>query len=117
MDNCIFCNIVNGTSQIKPYLKNDDWIIISDKNAIAPEHMLVISTKHDENLSQLSGRDRNYRIASAFDLIEEYVNEHDNQWESGYRIVINTGKDAGQTVQHLHIHLLGGDQLKNDFGT
>ena len=111
MTDCIFCKIINKDIPVEPLASNHAAILIKDKNPIAPHHVLAISREHHEssywtNLGSL---------ADMMLLIHDYV-EKNNLLETGYRIVSNAGKDAGQTVPHFHIHLLGGATLKNDFG-
>lgn len=118
MDNCIFCKIANGIIPVEPVMKSEHCVMIADKNPIAPTHMLVIPKEHFDNIEGLHYEgplDAMAILGDMFTLIDQYVEDKELHF-SGYRIVINTGKDAGQTVHHLHIHLLGGATLKNDFG-
>ena len=109
---CIFCKIV---AENKHVLSNDSAILITAKDVMAPHHKLVISKEHFCNVGELGGLDMAGILYNMFYLIQTYAQDHGLD-ESGYRLVINTGKDAGQTIQHLHIHLLGGSPLQNEFG-
>lgn len=119
-DDCIFCKLANGLIGDKGtiLMSNSSAVLIEDKNPIAPYHVLVISKQHWNNLSELQDEgplDFIAVLGNMFDLIDQYVTKNGLE-EWGYRVVINCGRDAGQTVTHLHIHTLGGAALKNDFG-
>lgn len=115
MSDCIFCKIVSKDIPVKPLAENGSAILIQDKNPMAPHHVLAIVKEHYNNVGELSGLDMAGILFNMFQLLDNYVQAHKLD-ETGYRIITNTGKDAGQTVQHFHIHLLGGSLLKNDFG-
>lgn len=117
-DDCIFCKLANGIIPVELVASSNHCIMIADKNPIAPVHMLVIAKEHFDNIEHLhfdSPLDTTAILRDMFELIDSYVENKDLHFD-GYRIVINTGKNAGQTVNHLHIHLIGGAILKNDFG-
>lgn len=118
MSDCIFCQIVSGKIPVEPVLTSSNAIMIADKNPVAPTHMLVISKEHFDNIEHVHYEgplDSMAILSDMLELIDKYVEDKDLHF-NGYRILINTGKDAGQTVQHFHIHLIGGATLKNDFG-
>lgn len=122
-DGCIFCKLANGVIPVEHVLANDHAVMIKDANPIAPHHMLVIAKKHYGDLGDLlidvdskEGEDDRKLLTSMFSLIDDYVSMHLWHPDGGYRVVTNKGPDAGQTVKHLHFHLIGGAKLKNDFG-
>ena len=101
---CIFCRIARGEIPAKLVANGKDIVAFRDLNPQAPTHILVIPKKHvasldDSNDSDLLGRMMSLAAAIA---------RQEGIAKSGYRTVINTGKDGGQSVDHLHIHLLGG---------
>lgn len=103
---CIFCKIIAGEIPAKIVHQDDDLIVIEDINPAAPLHLLLIPKKHVARVLDLSDNEdrligRIYRLAA--DLARKYAVA-----ESGFRIVANTNADAGQTVFHLHFHLLAG---------
>lgn len=103
---CIFCKIIAGEIPAKFVLQDDDLIVIEDINPAAPLHLLLIPKKHIASVLDLSSADdglvgRIYRVAA--DIARKRGVD-----ESGFRIVANTNADAGQTVFHIHFHLLGG---------
>jgi histidine triad (HIT) family protein len=115
MSDCIFCKIVSGNIPVQIISENDSAILINDKSPMAPHHVLAIVKEHFDNAGELYGLDMMAILANVFTLFDHYVITN-NLNKSGYRIIVNSGPDAGQTVKHLHFHLLGGAALKNDFG-
>lgn len=102
--NCIFCKIVNGEIKSEKVYEDENLVCIKDINPQAPVHILIIPKKHIEKLYQtdeitLLGK----MLKVACDIAEK-----EGIKESGYRIVINTNRNAGQSVDHIHFHLLGG---------
>jgi histidine triad (HIT) family protein len=107
---CLFCNITAGDTPSEVVYRDDHVVAIKDIKPQAPVHVLVIPREHDlESLNDASGLDENllgrllYTAAKVANLM--------GIAESGYRVVINTGEAGGQTVPHLHVHVLGGRQL------
>src|SRR5271157_3909706 len=96
-DNCIFCKLTHGVIPVEPILTGEHSILIPDKNPIAPHHMLVITKLHYGSIGDLLPEEYGTVLADMFMLIDHYV-----CWKqianSGYRIITNTGSDAGQTV-------------------
>ena len=122
MEDCIFCKIANGEIGSLVY-ENDFVAAFDDLNPQAPVHTLIVPKKHIENIEDLhfhSEGDCNHGegeapcdgkyIKEIFKAIKE-VARIKGVSESGYRIISNCGKDAGQTVMHLHFHLLAGKEL------
>ncbi|MEG1542167.1 MAG: histidine triad nucleotide-binding protein [Victivallaceae bacterium] len=108
----IFEEIIKGNIPCNKVFEDDRFIVIEDKFPQAPVHLLIIPKKHFERLHNLSFDDTS--------LISEAVRVAQHLADSlgisdGYRIVINNGPGAGQTVFHLHIHLLGGEKMGHDF--
>jgi histidine triad (HIT) family protein len=115
-DNCIFCKLANGVIPATFLFENEYAICIPDQNPIAPEHGLVIAKEHFGNLGDLLPEDNRRILPAMFDLIDDFACRAGILYD-GYRVVSNAGEDAGQTVKHLHFHVIGGAKLKNDFGT
>jgi histidine triad (HIT) family protein len=115
MTDCIFCKIVSGDIPAQIIDENDSAILIKDKNPMAPHHVLSIVKEHFDDVGELYGLDSMAILHNVYMLFDFYVIAN-NLNKSGYRIITNSGPDAGQTVKHLHFHLLGGSPLKNDFG-
>lgn len=105
MKDCIFCSIVSGEVPSKKVMEDELIYAFHDKYPQAPVHILIIPKKHFKSLNECNDEDISllgHMLAKA----KEIANL--KKLEPGYRIVINTGPHAGQTVYHLHLHLLGG---------
>lgn len=103
MSDCIFCKIINGDFNTKFIYEDDDAIVFNDINPKAKIHLLVVPKLHVESLNELDDINLLGRLMN----IVKKVTVQENI--KSYRTVINTGKEAGQEVFHLHIHILSGD--------
>jgi histidine triad (HIT) family protein len=108
MSDCLFCKIVTGEIPADKVLENDKFIGFRDIDPKAPTHILVIPKKHFENIIELTENDAN--LTSDLMMMATNVAQSEELAE-GFRIVINSGKDAGQSVFHVHAHVLGGRSL------
>lgn len=106
-DDCLFCKMVGGDIPVKQVAETDDCLAFRDINPQAPVHVLIVPKVHLGSLNELSD---GIAVGKMTHLAKQIA-----QWEgisdSGYRIVINTNADAGQSVFHLHMHLLGGRRM------
>ena len=102
--NCIFCRIGRGEIPAQMVMNNKDVAAFKDLNPQAPVHILIIPKKHVASLDDANDSDLLGRMMS----LAAAIARQEGIAKSGYRTVINTGKDGGQSVDHLHIHLLGG---------
>jgi histidine triad (HIT) family protein len=109
MPDCIFCKIVAGQISSTRVLENEHLIAIRDIQPAAPVHVLVIPRKHVASLSALTDADTELggRLLAAC----AEVARGEGIDTTGYRVVANTGQHGGQTVDHLHLHVMGGRQL------
>ena len=110
MENCIFCKIINGDIPSNKIYEDDKVYAFNDINPEAPVHFLVIPKEHIESANALNENNANI-VAHIFKVINKLVIEQGIA-EKGYRIVNNCGEDGGQTVKHLHFHVLGGRNLQ-----
>ena len=108
MENCIFCKIVRGEIPSTRVLETDDFIAIRDIHPAAPTHVLLIPRRHVDSVAHLEDGDA--ALAGAL-LIGARDVARQEGLERGYRVVINTGEEGGQTVAHLHVHVMGGRRL------
>ena len=103
---CIFCQIVANQATANILYRDQQVTAFRDSHPVGPTHLLIVPNKHIESLNDLQDEDEElmgYMFAVARRLAaKEGVNE------SGYRLVVNTRNDGGQTVRHLHVHLIGG---------
>ena len=103
---CIFCKIANKEIPTKVVLEDDDWIAFHDTNPQAPTHVLVIPKRHVAGLREATPEDQ--ALLGKVLLGAQRVAETLGIGDGGFRTVINSGANAGQTVFHLHVHVLGG---------
>ena len=106
---CIFCKIAAGEIPVEFGYEDEHVVAFNDVNPQAPRHLLVIPRRHIKNVAALTADDSDEMIALV--LGANAVAAKLGFAESGYRLVMNVGADGGQTVPHLHIHLLGGREL------
>ncbi len=102
----IFCKIINKEIPAEIVYEDEHVLAFKDINPVAPIHILIIPKSHMENLNDIPEEGDHQYILNAAKIIAKQLNV-----ESGYRIVINCGESAGQTVFHLHAHLLAGREL------
>ena len=106
-DRCLFCRIVRKEIPAQIVAETDDCVAFRDINPQAPVHVLVIPREHVASLNEATDPALVGRLA----LAAADIAKREGVAESGYRTVINTNADAGQTVFHIHLHLLGGRRL------
>ena len=109
MTDCIFCKIAAGEIPADVVYQDDDVIAFRDLNPQAPTHVLVIPRKHIATLQDVMPDDA--ELIGKLYLAAQKVAEIDGLDQSGYRTVINCGAGAGQSVFHVHLHVLGGRNL------
>jgi histidine triad (HIT) family protein len=109
MDDCIFCKIARGEIPTNAILENDEVIAFDDVSPQAPVHTLVIPKAHYLSLSD----DVPASTLAALLLAVREVARIKGVAESGYRVIINNGPDANQTVAHLHVHVMGGRPMSH----
>ncbi len=109
MADCLFCKIVAGDIPATVVLDTDDVLAFRDLNPMAPTHVLVIPKRHIPGADHIATEDGE-ALAAMFAAARE-VAAADGVAESGYRAVFNVGEDSGQSVPHLHLHVLGGRRL------
>ncbi len=107
---CVFCKIIAGEIPATRVLETDRVLAFKDINAQAPTHVLLVPKTHYASLNDIPTPDIPSVMGALYGAARE-VTETLGLSESGFRTVINTGKWGGQTVFHLHLHLLGGRQL------
>ncbi len=111
---CVFCKIVAGEIPADVRYQDEELIAFRDINPVAPTHLLIIPRKHVPSLAQLPDAEMpliGHMAKTATQLARE-----EGVSESGYRLVISCGKEGGQVVPHLHMHLIGGRQLSDALG-
>ncbi|MGB3861323.1 MAG: histidine triad nucleotide-binding protein [Candidatus Aminicenantaceae bacterium] len=109
MDECIFCKIVNKEIPAKVVYEDDKIIVFDDINPQAPVHVLLIPKEHYTSLNDIS--EENKDLLGHILFKARQVAQEKGVKESGYRIVLNTARDSGQDVFHIHFHVLGGRRM------
>jgi len=110
MADCLFCRIVAGEIPAKIVKRSEEALAFRDIDAKAPVHLLVIPTRHVAAVRDLTGPEGERLLGRLLAFAAELAREQGLDAD-GYRIVTNTGRNAGQSVDHLHLHLLGGRKL------
>ena len=109
MDDCVFCNIIQKQVPAQVFFEDDEVVVIQDILPKAPVHMLVILKEHVVSVAHLENRHQ--PLVGKMILVAKQVAESKNIAEAGYKLVFNVGKDGGQIVPHIHLHVLGGKQF------
>ena len=108
MENCLFCKIVAGDIPSTKVYEDDSVLAFRDIAPMAPTHILVIPKTHIGSVAEVTA-ENSAVVAHIFEVIPAIAKAEG--LENGYRVVSNCGDDAGQTVHHLHFHILGGRKL------
>ena len=105
---CVFCKIINGEIPTEKVYEDETCIIFKDIEPIAPIHLLMVPKKHYARLEEATVSEA---MELSFMLNKLAQIKDDLGLEKGYRLIINQGEYGGLTVQHLHVHILGGKKL------
>ena len=111
MADCVFCKIAGKEIPSKSVYEDDRVVAFHDLNPQAPVHVLVIPKKHVGSLQELHEEDKDLAAHILVDVIPSLAKSLGVD-ETGFRLVVNTGRDGNQTVPHLHFHLLGGRAMQ-----
>ncbi len=109
MDNCIFCKIINGEIPAAIVYEDDRVLAFKDIQPVAPVHVLIIPKEHIANVNEIN--ENNASCLMDIHRAAQKVAQELGIADKGYRLINNCGADAGQTVFHLHYHLIGGTNL------
>lgn len=114
VNSCIFCRIANKQAESTILYQDDQVTAFRDAHPVAPTHILVIPNKHIRSLNELLDEDKSL-IGHMF-MVARLTAVKEGIHDGGYRIIVNTGPDGGQTVFHLHLHLIGGQRMRHAIG-
>ena len=114
MTDCIFCKIISGDIPSTNVFRDEQVTAFRDLNPAAPTHILLVPNKHIDSINVLSNDDEPL-IGHLFTAAKQ-IAAQEGIAENGYRLIINTNAHAGQTVFHIHLHLLGGAPMKHPMG-
>jgi len=111
---CVFCKIVKDEVKSSIVYRDEQVTAFRDIHPVAPTHILIIPNKHIDSVNQLQVEDEPL-IGHMF-MVGRQVAMQENMHQGGYRIIVNTGPHGGQTVFHMHLHLIGGQRMKHPIG-
>ena len=106
MDDCIFCRIIEGQIPSKKVYEDEDLLAFEDINPAAPVHLIIIPKKHIGTFNEIDEED--IPLLGKLLITAKNIAAERNLSDDGYRVVVNCMEGAGQTVWHVHFHLLGG---------
>ncbi|SFL25816.1 histidine triad nucleotide-binding protein [Halanaerobium salsuginis] len=110
MEDCLFCKIAAGELATEFIYSDDQVVVFKDINPQAPVHLLIVPRRHIKDLNNIVETDAEL-IGHIYQIAAKLAAEYDIA-DSGYRLVSNCGADGGQSVFHIHFHLLGGRELQ-----
>jgi len=114
MNECIFCRILAGQAPAKILYQDEQATAFRDIHPVAPTHLLVIPNQHIVSVNELS-EDHETLIGHLFTIARQLAHQEGID-QTGYRLIVNTGPNAGQAVFHLHLHLIGGQRMRFPMG-
>jgi histidine triad (HIT) family protein len=112
--NCLFCKIVSGEIPGTIVHKDEHLTAFRDINPVAPTHILIVPNRHIDSINALESGDE--PLVGHLIRVAGQLAKSEGIDQTGYRIITNTGPDAGQTVFHIHVHLIGGQRMKHPMG-
>lgn len=110
MADCIFCKIAAGEIPAQVVYEDDSVIAFKDLSPKAPVHVLIIPKKHVKSVAHFTAEDNELAAHIFVDVVPKLAAELKIS-DAGFRLVMNTGKNGGQSVHHLHVHMLGGRKM------
>jgi len=111
---CTFCKIAAGQAKAEILYQDEQVTAFRDIHPVAPTHVLIVPNRHIESVNHASPQDES-TLGRLF-LVARQVAEAEGIANSGYRLIVNTNADGGQTVYHLHMHLIGGQRMRYPMG-
>ena len=111
---CHSCRIVSGEVEAEVVYRDEQASAFRDIHPVAPTHILVVPNRHIESVNALEAEDEQL-MGHLFTVAGQLARE-EGIAESGYRLITNTGSDGGQTMFHLHVHLIGGQRIRHPMG-
>lgn len=109
MEDCIFCKMIKGEIPVNKVYEDEEILAFYDINPATPIHILVIPKKHIDCVAHMQKEDEQL-IGKIYGVINKIAEEKGFK-ENGFRVIVNSGKDSGQEVMHLHFHLLAGTKM------
>lgn len=113
-DTCIFCKIVSNEAEATIVYRDEQVTAFRDIHPVAPIHILIVPNRHIESVNSL-GTDDEQLVGHLFTIAGKLAKDEEID-KGGYRLITNTGINGGQTVFHLHLHLIGGQRMRYPMG-
>jgi histidine triad (HIT) family protein len=113
-DACVFCKIVSGEVKAEIVFRDDQVTAFRDMHPVAPIHILIVPNQHIESVGTLETEEEQL-MGHLFTVARKLAEEEEISKE-GFRLITNTGTNGGQTVFHLHVHLIGGQRMRYPMG-
>ena len=114
MTDCLFCNIIKKEVPSEIQYKDDFIFAFNDVNPLAPVHILIIPKNHIQSINHL--KDEDAELMGKMILVAKRLAQEKGVADDGYKLLFRTGKHGQQEVEHIHLHLIGGAQLKENIG-
>jgi histidine triad (HIT) family protein len=113
-ESCVFCKIVSGETKATVVYRDEQVTAFRDRHPVAPTHILIVPNKHIESVGALEAEDE-HLMGHLFTTARRLA-EDEGIARGGYRLITNTGANGGQSVFHLHVHLIGGQRMRYPMG-
>lgn len=113
-NSCVFCKIVANEAQAAMVYRDEQVTAFRDTRPVAPTHILIVPNKHIESIAALEAQDE--QLMGHLFTVARKLAEDEGIATGGYRLITNTGPNGGQTIFHLHLHLIGGQRLRYPMG-
>jgi len=113
-NSCLFCKIVSGEAKAEIVYRDVQVTAFRDIHPVAPTHILLVPNKHIESVSTLETDDE--QLTGHLFTVAGKLAQEEGIAKGGYRLIINTGANGGQTIFHLHLHLIGGQRMRHPMG-
>lgn len=111
---CIFCKIANSEIKSNIVYRDEQVTAFRDIHPVGPTHILIVPNKHIESVNRLKSEDE--ALVGHMFTVAGQIAVEEGIADSGYRIIANTGINGGQTIFHMHLHLIGGQRMKHPIG-
>ncbi len=113
-DSCIFCKIISSEAQATILYRDEQVTAFRDTHPVAPTHILIVPNEHIESVNDLEVEEE--QLMGHLFTVARKLAEQEGIARGGYRIITNTGPNGGQTIFHLHLHLIGGQRVRYPMG-
>ena len=113
-DSCLFCKIAASETQATVVYRDEQVTAFRDIHPVAPTHILIVPNKHIESVNALESEDE--PLMGHLFTVARKLAEGEGISQGGYRLITNTGANGGQTIFHLHVHLIGGQRMQYPMG-